>query len=211
MLCLEHKRGGKTTGCYFLKTFMLCSVTPTHQNSLHPYSPKRIISLLHVPLQVKKGLPQDPVSVHCSCPGSTALALGFPPKQPFILAVLSRRAACSGCQKDAEAAARPLATCPSLRQTEERELCDRIKIRACRELHPSSALLCHFASHLVHGCSNLASASHCHSRPRRIRVSVSIYSIGGDDRVGVAAQQEIVFSVLLCFLFHPEFSKSWWI
>lgn len=140
--------------------------------------------------------------------GSMALALGFPSKQPFILAFLGWCTALSGFRKDTEAAARPLAARLSLRPTEELEHCARVKIHVCRELQPSSTLLCHFASHLVQVRSNLANAANGHYRPRLIGMSVSVYSISRDGRVGVAAQQEIVLSALLCFLFHPESTKN---
>lgn len=38
-------------------------------------------------------------------------------------------------------------------------------------------------------------------------MAVSFYSVGGDDRVGVAAQ-EIVLAVLLCFLLHTDFTGN---
>lgn len=61
-------------------------------------------------------------------------------------------------------------------------------------------------SHLAHEFFNLAKANfHC---PRLVPMAVSFYSVGGDDRVGVAAQQEVVLAVLSCFLFHPDFTGN---
>lgn len=126
-------------------------------NNLYPYSPKCTISLLHSWLQVNKGCPSRSLLHALQLLQEHGSGSRLSIKATFYTRLLRPvHSSLAGFQEDAEAAARPPATCLSLRPTQELEHCTHIKIHACKGPAHQQHSVVSFCIHLVHAGSYVA-------------------------------------------------------